>query len=373
MANKKKIVLIVPILAHYRKDIYNYLSNSDEFEFIFFGGNRYENIKSIKGINSKTFNYFSFSFLKHKFYFLEGVIKNILKIKPDAIIVSGVDFHLIHTLILFVLYRILLRKKFYWWSQGTMGHQGKFGWLMRKMVYKLSSGILLYSEAGKKNLLQMKIKSEKLTVVNNSLNVEDYGYLHHNILENLRKDNNFDILFSGRLTHKVKLEILIQALNQIKNSGINDFRCYVIGDGDLGKYKKMAKEYHVDDHMMFLGSLYGHDAHKYFLESDLFVYPGGIGLSILHALSFGLPVITTDNFSLHFPEIELLEPGVNGDFYKDEDPMSLADIILKWKNNVLESKKYYSKNCIRSIKNHSYIPEKVSDTVLQFLRNDINK
>jgi len=62
----------------------------------------------------------------------------------------------------------------------------------------------------------------------------------------------------------------------------------------IDSLKKLAKESNVYDNIVFVGEKYGKDNHEYFLRSDVFVYPGAIGLSILHAMSFGLPIITTD-------------------------------------------------------------------------------
>ena len=367
--NKKKIILLTPVLSHYRHDVYHNLANSSDFDWLFVGGKEYQHIKSIDHFNSKTFSYWSFSLLNHRFYYLKGAIKQILKAKPDIVISSGVDFHLIHTVILFFIYRIILRKKFIWWSQGTPGHQGRIGWLARKIFYKSSSGILLYSSQGYDNLLKMKVKPEKLKVVGNCLNKEDYGFLNHDIPKITKGGEEITILFSGRLTEKAKLDILIKSLQIIKEKGTGNFKCLIIGNGDIGKYKKLAKKFEVEDKMFFLGPLYGKEAHKYFLESDLFVYPGGIGLSILHALSFGLPVITTDNDSLHFPEIELLKKGLNGDVYHDNDAADLADTILNWKDKILKNRMLYADHCLQSIKEHAYLPDEVGEKVIEFMRN----
>jgi len=102
----------------------------------------------------------------------------------------------------------------------------------------------------------------------------------------------------------------------------------------------LAKELNVTDEVDFVGAKYGKEVHSYFLNSDLFVYPGGIGLSALHSLSFGIPILTTDNLSLHFPEFELLKPGFNGDLFMDNSFEDLANKIVKWRNNLKVSREY---------------------------------
>jgi len=371
MHKKETIVLLVPILAHYRRDVYKHLANSSKFEFLFYGGKNYENIKKIDDLPGNTFEYVSFKLFRHRFYYLKGAVKKILQSKPGAIICSGVDFHLMHTLVLFFIYRIVLRRKFYWWSQGTKGNQGKIGWFLRKMVYRLSSGVMLYSKAGYNNLLKMKIKASKLQVLNNCLNNEDYGYLNYDI-QNNKSNDELRILFSGRISNKVDLEVLIRAIGYLKTKYNQKISCYILGKGDVNYYSNIAKANEVEDLINFLGAKYSKEAHSYFLDSDLFVYPGGIGLSIAHALSFGLPVITTDNFKLHNPEIELLKKDFNGDFYRDGNFEDLANIIIKWGRLVEKNQNSFAENCIKTITDYEYLPEKVGDRVLAFLEKDMN-
>lgn len=372
MPDKNTVVLLVPIIAHYRKDVYKNLSGSPDFNFIFFGGNNYESIKRTDELNSFISNYFSFKIGKHKFYYLKGAIRKILKINPRTIISSGVDFHLIHILLLFIIYRVILRRKFYWWSQGTVGHQGRLGWFIRKVVYKLSSGIMLYSSSGYQNLLKMKIRPNKLTILNNCLNNEDYGYLQYNILRRKEQTNEIKILFTGRISEKVDIELLIKSIAYYSNK-FKKIICNVIGGGDVNYYSEIAKKYKISSQINFVGPLYGNNAHKYFLESDLFVYPGGIGLSILHALSFGLPVLTTNKMEIHNPEVELLKPGINGDYYIDNDYKSLAETIYKWCNHISKARNKYASNCINTIEEFEYLPKKVGEKVLSFLRKDLLK
>lgn len=372
-SSKEKVVLITPILAHYRKDLYSCLSNSNKFKFYFVGGDNYLNIKRITNLKGKTFSYISFSLLNHKFYFLKGSLKYIFKLQPQVIISSGVDFHLIHTLFIFLVYRLILRKRFYWWSQGTKGHQGKLGWFFRKIAYKLASGILLYNQEGMENLLHMGVKPKKLMVVGNCLNNEDYGYLNHDIFG--RKDKlSLNLLYSGRVTRDKRLDILIKALGIVKERKKIGFRCTIVGDGDVNLIRELAKKHNVSDNINLVGAKYGKDVYSFFLNSDLFIYPGGIGLSIVHALSYGLPVITTDNLSLHFPEFELLVKVENGDLYKDGDASDLAEKIIEWNSKLNKSKEYYVNNCIKRIKDLGYLPEKVCSAVNQSLLNQrINK
>ncbi|MCK5171737.1 MAG: glycosyltransferase family 4 protein [Bacteroidales bacterium] len=365
----EKVILLEPVLAHYRKDVFESFLKSKDFNFEIVAGRSYQGINSLKGNEKSLFSHASFKLFNHTFYFLKGAIKFIYSKKPSIIICTGVDFHLIHTLIIYLIHRILFRKKFYWWSHATTGNQGRVGYLMRKLIYKTSSGILSYNREGRDNLLLMGINDKKIKVVNNSLNKEDYGYLNHDIFKNNNDNDKFTILYSGRITKAKKVDLLIKALGLIKEKNLFDFKCYIIGDGNLEQCIKLAKEFCIDDKIDFVGAKYGKEARSYFLDSDLFVYPGGIGLSILHSMSFGVPVITTNNTDLHFPEFELLQQGYNGELYVDESYEDLANKIVEWKGKLNDSKDFYAKNCINRIKEMGYLPDIMVEKVLDFLRS----
>ncbi len=370
LPNKRRVVLLTPVLSHYRYDVYHQMAASEGFDWVFVAGVSYQNIKSIEDLNSRRLPYWSFLLFRHRFYYLLGSIKEVLRLRPDVIISSGIDFHLLHTLLLFFIYRLVLRRKFIWWSQGTPGHQGRFGWLARKYAYKWSSGVLLYNQEGYENLKAMGLPTSRLQVVGNCLNEEDYGFLHASNMKETRNTDNFTLLFSGRLTPKANLEILIKALGRLKEKGTKNIHCLIVGGGDISIYKSLARKYAVTEMLTFTGPKYGNEAHRYFQKADLFVYPGGIGLSILHAMSFGLPVITTDDYGKHFPEVELLRPGKNGDVYEDNNAEDLANKILLWEKKLSSEELNYKASCVQSIKKHGYLPELVSSKIISFISHE---
>ena len=90
----------------------------------------------------------------------------------------------------------------------------------------------------------------------------------------------------------------------------------------------------------------------------------------MHALSFGLPVITNNNKSAHFPEFELLQQGINGDLFQDNSVEDLANKIIEWKNKVKDSKDKYINNCIGRIKQMEYLPDTMGEKIIRFLKGN---
>ena len=94
--------------------------------------------------------------------------------------------------------------------------------------------------------------------------------------------------------------------------------------------------------------------------SDGFLYPGYIGLSLVHALWYGLPVITHDNLLRHAPEFTILKDQHNSIKYKEFDAVDLSEKmtnlvadrgkLMKMKNNAYGSvsKNWTFKNMINN-------------------------
>ena len=65
------------------------------------------------------------------------------------------------------------------------------------------------------------------------------------------------------------------------------------------------------------------------LVEALLVHPGAIGLSLLHAFGYGLPVVTHGNAEHHGPEFAVFEEGRSGRTYPEDDPQALASATIE--------------------------------------------
>lgn len=133
------------------------------------------------------------------------------------------------------------------------------------------------------------------------------------------------LLFCGKLREKVQLEVLLDALSLLKHKR-GDWHCVIIGDGEMGeKWKALCKEHGLEPYTTWTGEILDQEElAPWFLSADIFVYPGRIGLSLIHAFSYGLPVILNDNPQDHGPEYIVFKPGENGISFKYRDCNDLA-------------------------------------------------
>jgi glycosyltransferase involved in cell wall biosynthesis len=64
--------------------------------------------------------------------------------------------------------------------------------------------------------------------------------------------------------------------------------------------------------------------------SNATVAPGMVGLTAMHSLAYGTPVITHDVPLHQSPEWEIIRPGFNGGFFAHEDVDDLAREVRAW-------------------------------------------
>jgi glycosyltransferase involved in cell wall biosynthesis len=135
------------------------------------------------------------------------------------------------------------------------------------------------------------------------------------------------LMFCGRLrTHPYTgVDLLLQALADLCKSDPT-YIAVIVGDGDdRQRLQTMANKLGVESQVRWLGAKYDEaELAPWFLSARCFTYPGPIGLSILHAMGYGLPVITHGNRRRHNPEIVALRDEWNGLMFNDGSAGDLA-------------------------------------------------
>ena len=139
------------------------------------------------------------------------------------------------------------------------------------------------------------------------------------------------LVFIGRLTKVKKLDQIINAMTILKKQGFN-LNLIFIGDGtERENLEKMAKECGLEDKIWFYGSCYEENKISEFLyNADICVSPGNVGLTAMHAMNSGTPVITHNDFTHQMPEFEAIEDGQTGTFFERDNIEDLARSIKGW-------------------------------------------
>ena len=119
--------------------------------------------------------------------------------------------------------------------------------------------------------------------------------------------------------------------------------------------------------MWFYGACYDELENATLLyNADLCVSPGNVGLTAMHALTFGTPVITHNNFPMQMPEYEAVINGKTGMFFSYNDVNNLAQTINKWMTTS-KSRDEIRESCYNVI-DDKYNPHKQIDILLKTLK-----
>jgi glycosyltransferase involved in cell wall biosynthesis len=161
-------------------------------------------------------------------------------------------------------------------------------WKASIFAAKKYDHVILVDPSQRPYFAEAGVPLHKTTVIRNGVDTE----LFRPPKKKVRNDGVIDFVYVGRLSLDKGVNILLDAFRKYHCDN-PDSRLTLIGDGML----KFQLEGCVDDgSLRWLGAM-DHDKIPEILKKmDVFVIPqniGGLGLSVLEAMSCGLPVITT--------------------------------------------------------------------------------
>ena len=375
----KKTVLFSNIYPYYAKAFWTLLVERIENILIGFQFHDNRGIKLVDIESSYSKEYQNKFFVlkniliknKHLVYQF-GVISRCITWNIDKAIFLG-DAKVFSTWIASLICRIRGIEVIYW-THGFYGKENFIKLIIRKLFYSLANKFIVYERRGKKLMVEAGFKKDNIYVIFNSLDYE----LNKKIYSTLDSNNRASVLkffsdpdkplitFIGRLTPQKKLNLLIEAVNEINKKSYK-LNLLIIGDGnERDKLEKIAVKGLNKKQIHFYGELYEDEvAGELLFHSNLCVSPGNVGLTAIHSLSFGTPVLTHDNFDNQMPEVQAIENGVNGGFFIENN---LTDLIRQICRLVLSNKKIEKAECIKVIAD-LYNPYYMLDTFKQLLTN----
>jgi len=136
------------------------------------------------------------------------------------------------------------------------------------------------------------------------------------------------VLSCARLEPKNRFDLWLSAMPAVI-ARVPDLLWCVIGDGEERRVlEARGRDLGLDRHVRWLGALVDEDRlAPWFLASRLLVHPEAIGLTLLHAFGYGLPVVTQDDPAGQMPEFDAFVPGRTGMVYRRGDAADLGDTV----------------------------------------------
>lgn len=330
-----KIAMVFPYAPSYRDAIYRLMDAKMDIDW-FFAANCQTSLKLFDYSLLKKVDLSLHEFRIGPFSTLKGC--NLKRFKSyDAIIIPGV-FRCLSDVILMLRHRQDSKPKLFLWTHGWYGKESKLEKKIKHLCYRNLNGILVYGDRAKELMITEGFDGDKIYPIHNSLNYEKQlslrKSLHKDNRNHLQKHFKNDyptIIFIGRLTSVKRLDMLVEALAILKNQN-EIFNLVFVGEGsERDALEKKVRVLKLSNHVWFYGACFDEDTNASLLyNADLCVSPGNVGLTSIHSMMFGCPVVSNDDFNHQMPEFEVIKPNITGGFFKAYETEDLVRAISDW-------------------------------------------
>lgn len=336
-SSKRKVAAVINFLPDYRTDLYRRLLARNDLELTLFchvppAGGR------LKVVHEQ--------FAAHvrltpaRFFGGERLVWSHLPWRElltryDTVFVEGNPRYLAFALLATAL-RVLRRPVVLWTMVHSFRNNPQRQWL-RLAWTRCFPRILVYTETEAEHLIKLGFQRSRVVSINNGL---DQGRIAGatarwpaSALTAWQAEHGLTgrrlVLSCARFEPKNKFLQVVDVLPALVKRCPDVLWC-VIGEGAQGEQLRQAVLARgLQDHVRWIGAL--HDEAMlapWFLSASMLVHPGAIGLTILHAFGYGLPVVTHRNAQTHCPEFVAFTEGSTGLTFPEDDLEALERAAL---------------------------------------------
>lgn len=176
-------------------------------------------------------------------------------------------------------------------------------------------------------------------------------------------------LFIGRVTPKSEFHLLLDALQLLAATKSNPTICIEVVAGVSDFILEQTLRMQCSSMVRYHGPVFDSEAiYKIASTCHYFVYPGSVGLSLLHAFSLGLPALIHGENSEHMPEISAAVYGKNILQFRKGDARSLADEMRRAASLPIADYLKMVDACIETVRadfNVARMAKRAADTLLE--------
>lgn len=331
-----KVALFNPIFAHYRRGLVRELLAHDELDISLFADSTdaHDGIPTLD-LSSEP-RYVRAPRLKFgRLTWQRGVLRAALGDYDVYIFTGSADY--LTSWVGALVARIRGRRVLFW-THGWTRVDRSAKRVVRNAFYGLSHAMLLYGERARKLGIETGFDADRLHVIYNSLDFDHQQTLRSAISDQdslaLRSELFGDrdtpvVIASARLTAVKRFDLLIRSLGLLHWRG-KHVNLILVGDGpERDELKRLADANRVK--VAFIGACYDETrVARLYACANVTVSPGNVGLTCMHSLGYGVPVITHDNPDDQMPEWEAIVPGICGALFQQNDAESLSQAIADW-------------------------------------------
>lgn len=345
-----KVCLIYNFAQHYRANIFSLMDKELDIDFYF--GDKYLNVKKM-----------DYSMLSHPvkevrniklgpFMWQTGIVSLVFKPYKKYIVLGEPMW--LTTWLLLLLGR-LFGKEVYFWTHGWYGKESKAKKIIKKVFFGLASGTMTYGNYARNLMIENGLDGDKIMVVHNSLMYDEQILIRKSLCRSSLYQEHFGnndpvVVFIGRLTTVKKLDMILSAQAICEKQHFY-FNSVLIGDGEeKHSLEKIVEVNGLESRVWFYGPCYEEsEISQLIYDADLCVAPGNIGLTAMHAMGYGCPCVSHDDFKWQMPEFEAIKENVTGTFFKHDDVEDLARKIKAWFSNHTIDRELVRQSCFYEI------------------------
>lgn len=265
----------------------------------------------------------------HQFFFVFSFFKFLIINRDCKIVHINIPlerFSLIKNFILTLVAKVFLKRVIVHLRGGVYSNTDKipfFLLLVLHLTSKLADHIITLGDNEKKIFLKQTNTVEKKVT-----SLPNMTFFPLELSE--KSDEEFNIIFLGRLDNNKGLNVLFNSLMLLKSE--IDFKFYVAGTGpDANVFLSKCKN-NLLDNFEYLGVLNTDRKNQVLERCHLFILPSlfeGLPNALLESMAFGLVPLVTSVGSI--PEV--IQNDVNGFFIDGKTPSQIVKIIIELNNN----------------------------------------
>ncbi|MBX9780068.1 MAG: glycosyltransferase [Chitinophagaceae bacterium] len=331
-----RVAVITNVLPTYRQGFYNRLFKRQDIHVTVFCQERIPglNLKTIHdryGEKVKLVRFFSAKGEKIAWQFLPW--RKLIK-EFNVIFIQGNPRYLSDFLL--GTFLVLIKKNVVLWTMAHSSGANSFSERIRLFWSRIFSYIFVYTDNEVKYLRTRGFSNQYVLGMNNGLDQLAIDQVKQNLSEIMlnkwlseKKLTGKTILLScARLETKNRFDLFVKILPNVIERFSNVMWC-IIGDGiERQNLEAQIAQAGLSEHVYFVGELYSEQMLcPWFLSSTLFIHPGAIGLSIMHAFGYGLPVVTNNNELRHYPEFGAFEDNKTGRLFEEDNTTDFSKVV----------------------------------------------
>lgn len=257
--------------------------------------------------------------------------------------------------IFFLISKYLFNKKVIYHIHGAKYHvfyQQSSAFLKRRIAHMVngSDALIVLSEWWK-DFFVSEFNPQKVEIVPNIV-----GFMPLQNKTSRTENSKVKLLFLGRIGDRKGIYDLLEVIHKDPQFFRKHCKLLIGGDGEVEKLKKIINHYQISDIVDYIGFVSGDIKKEVLKSSDIYLLPSyneGLPISILEAMSYAKPVISTNVGGI--PEI--VYHGDNGYLITPGDQLSLFQFLKELIQNPVDRTKMGRKSY--QIVKDGYFPDKV--------------